>query len=713
MMTFLSKKEFKIFLMFFLIYVTFAQLSGWSARSRIDLPISMVYNHTLAINSLWTIPPFNTFSIFQFNNNIYSHEPPGDSFLALPIVALFKATFGYPTQWHFKWLLIYLMVISVSCISGALTCVILYKALRFYTREEKTRMWVTFAYGLGTSGIFISTRILGEATAALFGFLSFYLLLYMQKENKLKANYLFLSGLFGGISILCAFESGVITLSCLAFTLMLKKSRIRNVVLFILGLSVALSVLFFYNYKIFNHPLEIGIFHLGGRDTISVFWGGKDFSQESTLSKYLNTFEVIFSEESLADSLKLLFNNVVQLIFFPYRGLLVYSSFIFFSFVGLFYLSRRNKAETVLIIFIFLSLLFFAASRRIWWGGEGLSSRRLAFAMPFLMLPLANLFSRSRYRRIIIVTVILSILIHLVGMQTPVEYGFFYNLRDSVIKNTILCMYQIVSIPITDFYLPLFLKFGPRSFFIENMLGKNLPPFLNIFLLSFVALGIWYNELKITFFRQRKLFLVLLVTLLILSGFRIAFSSEITQYTAEKLNAYWMEKKQCKPLKPNLLTSPFLLDYNLTSRIYNNFTTPSVLKVDSSLPLEILEGKNWTYPDTDSIPAMTQDATIEIVNNNANRLNVSLSFETALIPYLYKYSPDNSLEIYANGDYLNTYNLTGWSSYNETLTLKSGKNELLFHSVNGCKSLYEFEPVSKELICISFMFKKIQINSAS
>jgi len=530
-MAFLNQKEFKLFLLFFLVYLTFAQLSGWTASSRVDLAVAIAYDSTLNIDNIRAEPIFNTLEVIKVNGHYYIEDAPGDSFLALPITFLFRMLFGYPQADYLKWCMIYLMVASVSCLAGALTCVLVYKSLRFYTQKESHKLLVTLAYGLGTSGIFISTRIIGEATATLFAFFSFYLLLRMWKEQNQSRSCFFFSGVLGGLAILSSYESGLVVVICLAFAFFFRQNRLRNVFLFLTGLTMILCVLFLYNYAIFQNPFDTGFFHDRGDDTLSKTHPLLDLSEKPVLLKYLSMFRLMSAPGlELTDGLKVILSNIVHLLFFSYRGLFVYSSFLIFSFIGLSLMGKKNRAEQIMIFVIFLFILFFAASNLTWWAYEGLSCRRMSFAIPFLMMPLAHLLSLNKYRKLIILTAVLSMLVHILGMQTPIDYGFFYESKRLLMKHTFLCMYQNIANPVKDFYLPLFIKFGPRSLFIEMILGKRLPPFLNLIGLSFLAVILWYGWFKKFLFKHKKLFLIILALICVLAGLRIAFSSEATKY---------------------------------------------------------------------------------------------------------------------------------------------------------------------------------------
>jgi len=275
-MKFLNKKELRIFLTFFIIYLAFAGIPTANEYSRLDLTRAIVDEHTFKIDSYYN----NTIDRAYYKGHYYSDKPLGPSFLAVPIYAIYKlvarAIYGTANlDYHLSSpLLILVIMVFTEVLCGALSVVLVYKISKYFTNKEKRRMLVTIAYGLGTLVFAYSRFFLGYVIATFFAFFSFYLIFKMKKKKK---DYSFLAGLMAGFAMLTKYETAIIALGCLILIISLKKWK--PTAKFLLGLLIFVSALFAYNYTVF------GNFFVFGPNQLDInIWGR--FEKESAALEY-------------------------------------------------------------------------------------------------------------------------------------------------------------------------------------------------------------------------------------------------------------------------------------------------------------------------------------------------------------------------------------------------------------------------------------------
>jgi len=250
----LTKKEFKIVLTFFIIYLCFAQFQNWNDNSKFNLTRAIVDEHRFEIDSYIN----NTGDRAYYDGHYYSDKAPGASFLTVPIYAVFKLFFGMPNT-DFKLHLLEFMIIALtSAFFSALLVILMYKISRFFVKKETYRMLITIIFGLGT-GIFVYSTIYYQyGISIFFAFLCFYLIFKM-KQGK-KGNYYFVAGLFGGVAFITDYLVIIIILCCLSMLIFNKKWK--KIFSFLAGFSILVLVLLIYNHSIFNNPFDLSYIYL-------------------------------------------------------------------------------------------------------------------------------------------------------------------------------------------------------------------------------------------------------------------------------------------------------------------------------------------------------------------------------------------------------------------------------------------------------------------
>jgi len=162
---------------------------------------------------------------------------------------------------------------------------------------------------------------------------------------------------------------------------------------------------------------------------------------------------------------------MIRLLFYPYRGLFFYSPILLLSIPGLFFMLKKYKAETILIILALVLFLSIISMRRNWWGGYCFGNRYLLPVVPFLSLPLILIFTKID-KKIFFVLFFISIIINFLGLQPAEEWA--YDWRNMDMRSDWLekqNSFKILANPLFEHYLPLTLKNGPRSGIFEHLVN--------------------------------------------------------------------------------------------------------------------------------------------------------------------------------------------------------------------------------------------------
>jgi len=712
-MRFLNKKEIKLFLTFLIIYLAFLQFSSWTSRSKMALGMAIVYDHSLQIDNWKDVPPFATEEFASYKGHYYSTKPPLESFLAVPEIFLFKLFFGYPDKWHLKYGVIYLVIAINSALSSALTCILLYRFLGHFTKKEGLRTWMTVGYGLGTTAFYNATDFQGYNLGNLLLFASFYIIFNAKLANQEKYTAFLVSGVLAGLAFTSAYPY-IFAIAGLFVYIILSFKNWRHASFFVIGLTIPVMALFAYNLLLFGNPLEIGYFHMG-----STPLQREGIEQKQLLVKYpYALFDVLWQKLPFLTKIKMIVHNGVQMLFFPFKGLFVYYPLIALSLLGLFYMPKKHNAEKIFIASLFGIYLFILANRAIWWFSGTIVVRHFSVMTPFLMLPLACLFEKMN-KKLVYTLIIVAVIISFVTLQFPLG-GNRYTLKMAILKHAFICQYQVYLNPLLGYFLPYFVKFGPTSHLLEYVFGKRFFPFSNLLVISILLFFIWKQHVLRFIKAKKSYFLAITFIVLILAGLRIAFNSEIMSYAQTSYQDFRMEKEDCKPLWPNnFLASLFLVKDPDPRELYKRFNIPSNLEISPNINSCCKNNKNWYYLShfTANLTTMSQDATIELINKQEGPIKVNLEFmvESAI---------DKTLVLYLNNQALGSFKvapahkktadkdiISQPKHYNDEIILPPGKSVLLFHALEGCDLLYDIQPPSKDLRCVSFGFTKLRLET--
>lgn len=523
------EKEIKIFLTLIFIYLFFVQWYGWNEQSNLSLARAIVEEKRFEIDSYSNQTGDRSF----YQGHYYTDKNPGLSFLSSPIYLTwgflynlfpqdFKQKysgdnrfivelendvvpiFTYLDPGFFILTSMILLTLFSSSIFSALTAVLIYKLSKKITNERYSLV-VALAYGLGTIAFINALHFMAEATAAFFSFFSFFILFYEKRRR-----FFGLAGIFAGFAIVVEHLNFFIALPLLFYAFYKDK---KSSTLFILGLIIGVTPLLVYNFLNFNNPFSLALAYIDRSIFIT--------AQSNTLS-LSSTFEKKFVEASFDLGKILEFFNLkpnpnpyvmLRLLFYPYRGLFVYSPILLLSFVGMIFMLKKYRAELALILFILFSFLFIVSMRSSWWGGYCFGPRYLLSVIPFLTFPLAFAFNKFGLK--LLPVLLVSVFIVSLGLQ-PAEEDIYTWDTMSVKNESSVNTFQVMLNPIEYQYIPIFLKYGPRSWVFESLTngfisidtriypiskGDNFPfskffvPFLCLVPVFVVSILIWLRDI--------------------------------------------------------------------------------------------------------------------------------------------------------------------------------------------------------------------------
>jgi len=689
-------QDIKIFLTFFLIFSFFTQWVSWNEFSRFALTRAISEENVLNIDSFYN----QTGDRSYYEGHYYTDKAPGMSFTALPIYTLWKLVYHlglpqlasqvnldgigltyyvkevaftyYQNPSNFLLGSMFLVTVFTSSLFSALTVLLLYKVSKYFTDNEKERLLIVLIYGLGTLAFSHALVFTSHSAETFFGFLSFYLLLKF-KQNKLRRGSLFLAGIFLGFGLVVGYSSLLIGAVCLLYLFSINK---KAIVIFLTGFALAILPLIIYSYSIFGTPFDF-TGRLKYLDTIPIpanlekFYIGQDSGVSSGLLNFLRLTPLLIPILS-------------QMLIFPSKGLFFYHPILIFSFIGLVYAYKKYKIESMLIVFLFtLFLVIIPFQFLIWWGAfSGVGLRYMLPVVPFLMIPLISALKKIDLK-ILILPLCFSIFVNFlllqygedtISMMNPSQY-------EEKLKN-----FQVLSDPLINHYLPLFLRNGPRSILFENiLLNKKIdirltphscgltPPILQksevlLFTLPFIGI----IALKLPFLSLVPIFLVIF----------LIWKKEILK----KLN---LSSKQ----KLLILIGSIFIFIVLFIRITN-----------------FLYGENWYAPEwhngkLDTGKWAYQNSTIQIFNKYQKEIEKTFAFN---IEPFYEL---RTLQIYSNDKLVFEDIIKNETRIKKQLNLTPGLNVIKFYSVEGCDIPTELGVRDCDLRCLSFKIYNVQIIS--
>jgi len=361
-----------------------------------------------------------------------------------------------------------LVTIFTSSLFSALTVLLIYKISRYFTKNEKHRILITVAYGLGTNALAYAVVFYVHVLGTFFSFLAFYLL-FKAKQEKIKDNkYFIIAGLSAGFAILCDYNSIIIFIICLLYSLLTFKNSKKY--LFLLGGVIGVLPLLFYNYSILQNPFDLVYLHTDPKIRTDV----------QNLFGFLNINPFI----------------LYRINFGLYRGFFIYNTILLLSFIGLYHMYKKFKIESILILIAFILFVIIYSTRITGWdGGTSFGQRYFLPIVPFLIIPLIYFLNKSnlKMKKIFLVFFIISIFINLLGLENwewMVGEKYSVLMRQDLIKKS-STTFNVIANPILDHYIPFFMRYGLSSKLLEGHLDIRVSYITGMFSISgFIVLAI-------------------------------------------------------------------------------------------------------------------------------------------------------------------------------------------------------------------------------
>lgn len=383
---FMCGTEVKIFLTFLFIFSLFSYWTGWMEYSSLDLTRAVVDEGRFEIDSYYN----NTGDRSFYEGHYYSNKAPGLSFLSTPVYLAWKGVYSlfyaYPDEPSLEYnahelgnvtvinyvdpgpftRISMILVTLISSLLSALTVVLVYKTLGYFTKRKKYRMFLALIFGLVTPVFVYGRTFTSNSVGMFFIFSCFYILLKARKE-KTDKKYLLLAGLLGGFAVVVDYWTVLILLPLIFYALVSERKRFVHI--FLLGIVLGGLPLLLYNYSIFQNPLEFTFQHQDPEIWVAEEW--KSASGSMGFSPDTGDFHVL-----------------LRVLFFPYRGLFFYYPVLLLSFAGLYYMYRKQRTEALFILSIFVIFAYANSVYWYWWGGFVFGPRFMLPMIPFLTLPL-------------------------------------------------------------------------------------------------------------------------------------------------------------------------------------------------------------------------------------------------------------------------------------------------------------------------------------
>jgi hypothetical protein len=354
----------------------------WNADSRIFLTASIVDRGRLDID------PFasGTGDIAAYSGHYYSDKAPGMSLFAIPAYALLKYTvlrgqpytaiMAVPEDQRVDFVPRYLLALLFSALPTGIIAALL-RAI--YLRLGVRRLWadgLALTYGLGTIALPFARVFFGHQLAAALVFGAFVLLLRV-RLGELPQRWVAAAGALAGCAIITEYPTALLVALLAAYAVVTSGERWRTLLAFALGAAPALLAAAVYNSLAFGGPLCLGYAHLAAN---SAFRAGQAQGFMGITWPHLDA--------------------MWQTTFGPYRGMFLLSPVLLLAVPGFVWLRRRAewRAEWWLWLAAVVGYALFTFSYFEWDGGFSIGPRHFLPALPFLMLPLAELTRPERRR---------------------------------------------------------------------------------------------------------------------------------------------------------------------------------------------------------------------------------------------------------------------------------------------------------------------------
>jgi hypothetical protein len=491
-------------------------------------------------------------------------------------------------------------------------------------------------------------------------------------ERRHSATRIFLSGFLAAATLLFDYSFIPFVISFTFFLLM--KTRRLNFY-FIAGLLVGALPLLTYNW------MSFGSVHGGYTLMDYRLWSSE--LQEGDNSHKTQGLDIVSSFYS--KTLQIDPRIAIQLLVYPYRGLLFYYPVLIFGIAGLYYIRKTHVYVTCMVAgMLLLGLLSICLLIFTWHGGMFFGPRLLTPLMPFLTIPAAKALNKKNLTLFIILA-LYSVCTNILGLQS-----FENSISDDglvISRQHRVSLLEYTYNPLLKHYLPLTLENGPRSRLFENLLDfdgsidiRDIPyskgvlssPYLRREHVKLASMpGYGFLVLKIPWLPLVPLGLV--------------------------LAAIW-QKELYAQLRPKKLRKTAIALFLLFAVF---------------LPIFFLEFRQhilvdgWYSKERDLngfLRYIGDNASVAVYNAEDEDAKVNIRFEV--------WSPtgEESLSLYLNGEKVGRYDVTskGVIATTKLLSLMPGENIMTLSSDGGCRNPKDVQATGKSRICYSFGIRNLE-----
>ena len=389
----------------FILFFLFSVIYSLSCTGGVNSGDGSTYSLTKALGETGS-PRINDYIEYTYgvdyadiNGNFYLDREPGLSYLSVPfyLTAKIIAPFSSPpypgtdSQIGYEGK-IQVFTYLTTAVFGALSVVMIYLISRRFSATILSSLIASVIFGLGTLNWKYSAAYFREPVFSSLFLASFYFLILSRLKN---LRYLLFSGFLLGLSLFVDYSKFYLLLFFLIYILfktvpsVSKKTSVRPAgkklyskatisMAFLIGLTVMLIIIFYYNDTVFGSPLTNPHLHKTYfqwmRDPKNLF---NIPLIPGIMTNLINNgpikAEVLTFFTSHPDIAK---QYAVELYHtWSYKGILIQSPYLVLGFIGLLKLFKNNRFE---IIFIFLcSVLIFMVTSKlsVFWGSINQDSR--------------------------------------------------------------------------------------------------------------------------------------------------------------------------------------------------------------------------------------------------------------------------------------------------------------------------------------------------
>jgi hypothetical protein len=356
--------------------------SLWNADTHVYLTASIVDRASLNID------PFSklTGDIARANGHYFADKAPGLSLAAVPIYALIRFLFlhgatyqsamstatGGPTVDMAR----YWLAVALSAIPTGVIAALLVWMARRMGASAGWSIVLGLIYGLGTNARAFAALFFSHQFAACLVF-SGYVILFRVRRGEIDERWTILAGFLLGYAIVTENPTVIALVALGVYVLSASGRGPRLVGRLALGVAPAALIYMAYNAAAFGNPLALGYSHLAGPD---------EFQQGQAQGVFGVTYPHL--------------DAIWQTTFGSYRGLFLLSPVLLLAIPGLVLLYRRLgwRADALVCAAISAGFFLFNWSYFAWDGGYSMGPRHMLPAVPFLVLPIAELVRPERAR---------------------------------------------------------------------------------------------------------------------------------------------------------------------------------------------------------------------------------------------------------------------------------------------------------------------------